>query len=383
VKVKVVNTETESPVLAEVFTGELSNILDLQEQISRWIGETARARLGPRYRPGERAPSIPDAAAYELFLRARHEIFQFTPEALARAEAYLKKGLERMGNITQLLAALGYVYWQYRNAGASADPAYLDRADTCAARIEELDAGSYEAERLRGLVAIHRGEPSRAVELLTRVLKSNPNDTDALFWLILLHGFRGYPRRAHPLVEHLLSIDPLQPMHQFLPGFVALMEGRFADAPEPFRQAVEMDPLNPVLRMGWGQALAMAGRRGDAYRVYDALASDLPGNFFAEIGRFQRLALAGDREGALAIATDEVLALAGDDLQYAWMAAQCYAMVGETRSAVAWLERAIRHGCGNYPLLARTDPLLENVRGDAGFQRLVDELKPRWQALRV
>jgi hypothetical protein len=143
-----------------------------------------------------------------------------------------------------------------------------------------------------------------------------------------------------------------------------------------------MDPHNPVLRMGWGQALAMAGRSADAYEVYDALAGDMPGNFFAEIGRFQRLALAGDHAGALRIATDEMLAPACEDLQYAWMAAQCYALVGETRSAVSWLERAIRHGCGNYPLLARTDPLLESVRGDSGFQRLMDDLKPRWEALR-
>jgi serine/threonine-protein kinase len=382
VKVKLVDTATESPVLAEVFTGELSNILELQGRLLRWIGETALVRLGSRHPSGKRPPSVPDAAAYELFLRARHEIFQFTPGALARAEAYLKKGLERMGDNTPLLAALGYVYWQYRNAGASADPVYLDRADACAARIGELDPGSHEPERLRGLVAIHRGEPSRAVELLTRVLESNPNDTDALFWLILLHGFRGYPRRAHPLVEHLLSIDPLQPMHQFLPGFVALMEGRFGDAPGPFRQAVEMDPHNPVLRMGWGQALAMAGRRAEAYQVYDALAGDMPGSFFAKIGRFQRLALAGDGSEALGIATDEVLAPACEDPQYAWIAAQCYALAGETRSAVSWLERAIRHGCENYPLLARTDPLLENVRGDPDFQRLMEELRPRWKALR-
>jgi hypothetical protein len=92
--------------------------------------------------------------------------------------------------------------------------------------------------------------------------------------------------------------------------------------------------------------------------------------------------LAGDRAGALAIATEELLAPACEDPQYAWTAAQCYAMIGEIRSAVTWLERAIRHGCGNYPLLARTDPLLENVRGDPDFQRLMEELRPRWEALR-
>ena len=65
------------------------------------------------------------------------------------------------------------------------------------------------------------------------------------------------------------------------------------------------------------------------------------------------------------------------------MAAQCYAMVGETRSAISWLERAIRHGYANYPLLARTDPLLEKVRGDPDFQQLMEELRPRWEALRT
>ena len=78
VKVKLIDADAESPVLAEVFTGELSNILELQGRILRWIGETVLVRLGSRHPSGKRPPLVPDAAAYELFLRARHEIFQFT-----------------------------------------------------------------------------------------------------------------------------------------------------------------------------------------------------------------------------------------------------------------------------------------------------------------
>ena len=39
-------------------------------------------------------------------------------------------------------AAMGYVYWQYVNAGISTDPPYLQRARECADRIREIDPES-------------------------------------------------------------------------------------------------------------------------------------------------------------------------------------------------------------------------------------------------
>ena len=56
------------------------------------------------------------------------------------------------------------------------------------------------------------------------------------------------------------------------------------------------------------------------------------------------------------------------------------AQVEERELALDWLEHWVDRGSFNYPMLAHGDPLLENLRGEARFGRLIERVRPMWEA---
>jgi len=58
-----------------------------------------------------------------------------------------------------------------------------------------------------------------------------------------------------------------------------------------------------------------------------------------------------------------------------------YRVLGRTDDAIAWTRIAINRGFLNHPFLSRHDPFLASVRSDGRFVALMDELRPRWEAL--
>ncbi|NNF57790.1 MAG: protein kinase [Rhodothermaceae bacterium] len=374
---ELVETETESSVWSAQVEREMSDVFAMQDEVASAVVAALREHLGLAVVPS--SPSthvVPDARAYDAYLRARHAIFSFTDESLHRALDHLDRGLAILPNNPTLLAAKGYVHWQFVNAGIEPDPAHLGEAAALAERITTLDPTSHHANRLRGLVAIHQGSPGEAIGYLEQALAVHPTDTDAAFWLTLLLGFRGQPHRVEPYVAMMLTTDPLNPLHQMLPGFLALMRGQPAAAPGAFRTALAMEPGNPVLRLGCGQAEAMAGETDTALATLRPLDTFPPGMLFAGLGRLLRRGLG---EGVPAL-TEEEAEAAASDLQWCWTAAQGYALAGDLNEANQWLQRAVDLGFVNYPLAALYDPLLRPLRGTDAFEALLAALEPAWVA---
>ena len=172
----------------------------------------------------------------------------------------------------------------------------------------------------------------------------NAADVDTLLWLATIYGLAGQPAAAGRLVDQLLEIDPLTPLHQLLPSLLSLMEGKFSRAMQPFVTHHSAALGNPGTRFMHGQVLAMNGQRDDACEVFDGLHRDAPDTFFAKLGRCYRHALDGDRREMEAAVTEDVRGVAETDPQYSWMLSQCYALTGATDEAITWLETGDRPG---------------------------------------
>jgi TolB-like protein/class 3 adenylate cyclase len=377
---QLVDTSSDELLWADKFKGTLADLFEIQETIARTVVQALQVQLSGAEEARLAERPIPDVRAYEYYLRARQEIFRFTGEALDRAVEHLQKGMEILGDNILLQSAMGYAYWQYVNGGVSGDRTYLDKARACAERILQLDPESPHGHRLLGLLGIHGGATQDVVRHLRRSLDYDPNDTDALLWLSLVLGFAGRPAAARSMVARLLTIDPLTPFYQMLPGFLALMEGDFTNAIGPFRTSCEIDPGNPIVRLTYGQILAMNGRLEEAYEVFGLLLREMPNTLFARLGVFYQLALMGRGEEAREAVSDELKAAAWEDMEYSWCMAQCYAILGDTGEALHWLANGVGQGFSNYPLLAERDPFLAPLRGDPAFEEFRAALKRRWEA---
>lgn len=380
VTAKLINPVTDSLLWAEKYSGSLEDIFEIQESLSRRIVEAMKVKLSPAESLRLAEKPIQDIRAYEYYLRAKQEILSYSSEGLERALDYLKQGETIIGENVVILSAMGQVYWQFVNAGISTDPQYLENAERCARRILEIDAESGHGYRLLGLVEAAQGRTQEAVRLLKKSLESNPNDTDTLGWLCAICSLSGKGYAVASMAQRLIDIDPLTPMWQMVPGLVATLSGEFGRALAPFERALKCDPQNPMLQLAYAQILALNGRTEEAIALLEALLAVAGDTLFSHLGTFYRHALRGDKQAALLCVSKELTSGAGADLNYAWLMAQAYALIDETKSALEWVTIAVDRGFINFPLLHHLDPFLEKVRQEPGFAPLMQSTRERWEA---
>jgi eukaryotic-like serine/threonine-protein kinase len=381
---RLIATDSEVMVWGQSYDGSAGDLLELEKTISRAVVAALAVRVSTNENRRLYEHRIADARAFEYYLRAKQLVYTFTGPALDRALEYLQKGAEICGENITIWAAIGYVNWQYINAGISADPVYFQRARDCAARIRQIDPASPEAHRLLGLIEIHaKGDPQIAVDHLKAALDASPNDPDTLFWLSLIYGCVGRPSSGYPLAIRLLDIDPLTPLHHVVPGFLDVLDGDPLRALTWLKRAHDLDQANPIISIAYGQALVMAGEREQGCQELDRIREYVPDSFFAGLGQAFSQAAQSHREEALAAIGPDVVGQARHDLQYSWTLAQCYAMIGQFDDARDWVANAVRQGFWNYPLLAERDALLEPMRDNPAYQDLMATTKRKWLDFRA
>lgn len=383
VTAKLVEAATDSPVWGQKYSGTLEDVFAIQERMSRSIVDALRVSLTVEEDERLAKRPIADARAYEWYLRARHEMLRFTEDGLERALEYLQKSAEIQGENALLLAARGHVYWQFVNAGVSANLSYLDWAEQCARQVLEIDPAFAQGHRLLGLVTLHRGDPQGALRQLKQSIDLDSSDPESLMWGSLLAAFSGKMELAEAWGSRLVELDRLTPLYQAVPGTLASMRGDFERAVEIFAAQYAGILDNPALRLLYGQNLALAGRLEQAHAVLGDLARALPDNPFGQLAVLYGHALKDDRDAVVAGVTPELTEVLGSDAQYSWFLAQCHALVGEVDAGIRWVETAVARGLINYPLLGKIDPFLASLRPDQRFQALMARVKRQWEAFDV
>ena len=378
---KLIEAATDSPVWGDKYSGTLDDVFAIQEKLSRAIVQALRVALTPDESARLRQRPIADVRAYEWYLRARQELLKFTGDGLERAIECLAKATAIAGENVLLLAATGEAYWQYVNAGISADQSYLDRADACARRVIELDPASPHGHRIAGLVRVHRGDLPAALRQLRQALDREPDDPDALLWGCIVAALSGQMTLAHAWAARLVEVDPVTPFSQLMPASMAWLSGDYERAATEFAQRYTAVLETPLTRFIYGQILVAAGRPVDGLRELDALARAMPDNPFGQLAAAFRPALAGDREKVATLLSPSLLATLEGDPQYCWFLAQCYALAGEVDAGIRWVETAVSRGFFNHALLSTRDPFLENLRGDPRYPAVVADAERRMRAL--
>jgi len=385
VTAQLIDAETDSHVWADKFSGTVEDVFAIQEEISRKIVEALRVQLTEAEERVVAQRPIDNAAAYDCFLQARHEIFISTPDALERAEKVADGGLALIGENPLLLATRGLVSWYYLNFSIKPEERYLDEAASFAARALEQDPDAYLAVFLRGLVAAKRGDLESALRDIRRASELRPGDAQVLGeWIRHLYtaGQQG-TERARAVLEDALRADPLNTFNWAQAALWYLSAGRTEDAGRAVQRTVELSDRGNPVRSYAAYNLVQMGRREEAVRLFDEVASRRPGTPYAQLCAFLSAAVQGDRDLAAGCVTP-LLEQAAHWVEYlGLMLAGGYAIIGRRDDAVRWLRESIDQGYLNYPVLAKQDVFMESLRGDVEYEGLMQDVERRWRAIEM
>lgn len=383
INVKLIDATTDLHLWAEKYVGTTHDLFQFQESLSRTIVDALKVTLTPQEDRSIGHRRIDNPHAYECYLRARHELWSFSPTGLDRAIREIENALKIVGPDPLLFATKAYVTAQYLHTGGTVDDGYLEDADESVKRAFELEPESYYGYLARGLLLHIRGDFVGAARDLKRVLQINPATVEALLILAYIYALSGKEASAKPLLDKLLEIDPLTPMNHAMPGFVYALEGHPEKAIEGYRRFYELAPENPAAQLFYCWVLAWNGQFGEVGEIADRLADTAPGTPFASAALLIKYAVHGDRHKAVAAITPELRGAARGAELFSRVLASFLALAGETDEALSWLANANRLGFINYPFLAHHDRMLDNIRNDSRFGALLESVRSRWETFQV
>ncbi len=374
VTAQLVRTDTGYQMWAERYSRDISDLLDLQEEISRHIAEALRITFepeDPESRLGRRAR---DPKAYDLRLAALAHYRRFEPEETRRAIGLFEDALRVDPDYALGRAELAESCVQMVCKGWDLAPEWLDRAEAEATRALELAPSLPEAHRALGHLWMHRREPERARPLFHRAVDLDPRFADGLLKLGGCYLFGGDHSRAEIYLRRAVDLDPLDG-RTALDLSIALLRQRRFDECRIIAERIGWITTSPTLRVRALETILLAhlwaGRPREVREAADRVRSE-----FGDREPLPRalLALAAASEGL----RDEALALLLDpapDRITDWgvhvARARVHCVLGDREAAIAALERA--HGLEFVDSdELRSDFHLEALAGDPRFDRIVD-----------
>ena len=379
ISAQLVDSSSDTQLWSEKFSGTLDDVFDIQERVARAIAEALKVKLtASEDRRMARRP-ITSIQVYDCYLKARSAFNKYSAAGLREAERLLLEGLKVAGENALLLAGLGRVHVECVGACLEGEEG-LEEAEAFARRALALDAECGPALLTLGIAQHLRGNLAETVRLLKRALQSDPNDADTLWWLVWIGAWNtGQAREAMHAARRLVEVDPGSPLSHGAVGFVHFVEGHFEEALAASEgQAVD-------LWWRWTRALILvsAGRDAEALSVLEPVEPEEAFFVARDYALLLKFALKGERHRFPEVLRPEFLRMAELDACTAVFVAMGYSLLGDTDTALGWLEKAVPRGYFNYPFLCTHDRFTAPLRGHPRFERLLDVVKRQWEAFRA
>jgi len=374
---------SDSHIWAEKYSGTLDDIFDIQEKVSQSIADSLKIRLSSAQKASFEKPKIGNSAAYEQYLIARNEIWLCTKESLSHAIQLLNNSLNSIGSNEYLLVALGTAYFQFVNVGIDPDIKFLDKADELVDEAIELNPSLSKAHYIKSMIYETRGRLNESFDSIKRALELDPTDSEAMMMISFMYSMVGKPELAKPYAKPAIVIDPLNPIIYWGEWWVNLSEGKLDHALETSYRAYNLDKVNMASIFGYAHTLAMNNKVKKATELFDSLIITYPTQFHTRLGKALRHAINNQNQDALQSLTEDLKKAAEMDHLIAWYLSEVYALIGENNKAIDFLERTTKDVFINYPLFAKHDPLLENIRGEERFKKLMERVKYEWENFEV
>jgi DNA-binding SARP family transcriptional activator/Flp pilus assembly protein TadD len=383
VSIQLFDATTHKITLSEKHDFMLDNVFEVQDEIGRRIVESLQSRF-PLAVPKSRDRYSSDPEAYKEFMAGLRESSSDRQDTLRSAAEHLSRAVERDPDFALAHATLSFVAM---NMHFEFDPqrTWLQQAEDHCRRALALDPTLPEGHLARAWILwspAKNFQHAEAIAALERVLASRPN-------------FERAHNRMSTICQHI---------------------GRLQEARLAHEQAQR---ANPKTRTGNLEYFYIfSGDFARAEEAAEAWFRERPGNMYALGTRILPPLLSGDLELAeqrLAVALkqlpDEPWLVTLQGMLYARrgqadVALQCvrlaldsprsfghthhiyyniacvHAVLGDTGTAMAWLERSVDTGMACWPFF-RVDPHLESLREEPAFKQLVADLEQTYTALKI
>jgi len=326
-----------SHLWSERYDREMPDVFALQDEISIAIAAALRVKLAV-----EPAASryVPNLAAYEALLKARHDAFLYTPEASARCRQHYHEAITLDPQFPLAHAELSIQILLRALPGIAPARESMPLAAAAARRALELDPALPEAHAALGAIAaVYDYDWKESERRFRLALAREPVHPSVRFMYGMFHlvplGFSNESAMQH---EIGLQEDPLSFGGRFQLGVSLHDAGRLGEAEIEFHKVAKTHPTTFQGQMFLALNHAAKGQIADAVASGKEAVSLAPWHPHARAIFAGVLAMAGERGRA-----NELIAQLGPPETYGVPTAMAFfhLLCDELDSAAAWCEKSI------------------------------------------
>jgi adenylate cyclase len=283
---QLIEATTGAHIWAERYDRDLTDIFELQDEITRSVVAAIEPSLLNVEIARARAKPTEDLAAYDLYLRALPEFYSYTEMRSREAEALLQEVVRRDPLFAEAWAVLSECKTRLVLAGWIANfEQGAEEACEAARKAVEADRenGTVLAAAAMTLVSVG-GKLDEAAELANSAIRLHPSSSAVCThcgWVFLKNAEYD---RALALLETARRLNPLDPRgHVTNNGIVGtyLFSKRFEEAELWSRQTLDKWPSHPVTLRYRAVTLVELGRLDEARSVVAHLRKVQPNSSLA------------------------------------------------------------------------------------------------------
>ena len=369
---QLIDTATGYYLWSEAYERRMSDVFAIQDEISRAIVNTLRVQLvGGESRPLVKPASDPET--HNHYLRARYHMNKRTEDGLRASVRFLDQALEIDPGYALAWAALADSYSLLADYGISAPSVVMPKAKAAALKAIELDETLAEAHTaLAFVLALYDWKWDEAEQHYQRAIDLNPGYSTAHHWYASdLLAPLGRFDEALEEVRKALQLDPLSLITGASLGFIFIEKGDYNAAREQFRGLLDLEPNFYKGHSGLGRLAIEEGRYNEAIELFEK-AREISGNhsYLGQLG--QAYALAGRRREALRL-LEELSEIAQEKYVQACSTALIHVGLGDYDRAIDLLERSAEQR--EAPLVfLRVYPSYARLRRHPRFRQLLAKI---------
>ena len=277
VTVQLIDAETGHHIWAERYDRELTDIFEVQDDISRTVTSTVagRVRFTDQTRVARKRPDALDA--YDLVLRGRGIIEDSKEKHLQAQQAY-KKAVEIDHSYARAHAGLAMgCLVALANHWAESDEAALDAGLEYVSAAVALDHDDSYSQFLLGHFLMLTGRLEQAKIHLDRAVSLNPNDAHAINATAHFLHCKGQPEQAIDWHLKAIRLNPYHPVwYLWHLGLAYYSARQYPAALETLQEAISRHPTFLFPRKALAATFAQLGRQSEAQAVVEALLVEHP-----------------------------------------------------------------------------------------------------------
>lgn len=372
ISAELVDTKTGFSNWSQSFDRPMTDIFAVQSEIANIVASELAVRMVTEAPPAESNGKLTtggttNVAAYDLFLRGQAFHKLSADEASDRAAlAAFDQAIALDPNYAAAHAARSRSLTNIANGtnDLSQIRALFDAAVEAARRAVGLAPDFADAHSALGAaLAFGKLDVKSARLPFERSRMLGVGDADVLARFALFSARCGRDAPAKAAINRALQLDPLNPRTFRTAATVEYAARRYAESIRFNQKALSLNPKLGASHAAIGDALLGLGKlkeARDAYGRESTLTFALVGKAIVE----NRLGNKADAQKAF----DKLVTTQGDSALY--QQAQVLAQWGDLSGALKVLEKARKNGDSGF-LLSRTDPMLDSLRRNPDFLRLL------------